>query len=258
MTVNPNSRLYEFNENQLYSFENIAIVGDLHGDIKSFESLLEEVNPIKQGIVFLGDYADRGKHGIEVIDGVRTLVKRYPKNVVAIKGNHEDFSESGNPTFRPCDLINEAIVKRGSWPKYFQDEFQPFVKNLYLAAVVPEEALFVHGGISSKIRGKVFLRNPTKEIEEDVLWSDPYDGYGERPNGRGAGVEFGKDVSERVCNTLKVKRIFRSHQPGKASNGPYREHDGRVITTNSSSYYGRPSILFMNPNDSSDLEYTFL
>lgn len=195
---NQNTRLYEFDENQLYSFENIAIVGDLHGDIKTLESLLDEINPIKQGIVFLGDYADRGKYGIEVIDTVRDLVKRYPKNVVALKGNHEDFTDNGAPIFSPCDLISEANVKRGSWPKYFQDEFQPFVENLYLAAIIPREALFVHGGISSKIRGKLHLRNPTREIEEDVLWSDPYDGLGERPNSRGAGVEFGKDISEKL------------------------------------------------------------
>lgn len=253
------NRLYEFDKEQLYKLRQIAVAGDLHGDSYALSSLLERVDAKKDGIVFLGDYADRGPDGIEVIDTIRELIKKYPRNVVALKGNHEDFTDSGMPTFQPCTLIPEAERKREGWKKYFQNELKPFIEKLYLAAVVPGEMLFVHGGISSKIRSLNDLRHPRKEVEIDILWSDPFDGRGEHSNRRGAGVEFGEDVSADVCDSLGVKRIVRSHEPRKAVDGPYYEHDGRVVTTSCTRVYGgKPFVLIVDSTNPSDLSFYFL
>ena len=253
------SRLYEFDEDHLRGLRRIAVVGDLHGDSGALGSLLDSVDTKKDGVVFLGDYADRGPDGIEVIDTIRDLMKRSPQNVVALKGNHEDFTGSGVPKFRPCTLISEAETKRESWQEYFQNELEPFIERLYLAAVIRDEVLFVHGGISSKIRTLEDLRHPTRRLEEDILWSDPLDGRGEYPNRRGAGVSFGEDVSMDVCNSLGIKRIIRSHEPRKARSGPHYEHDGRVVTTNCTGVYGsKPFVLIVNPNNPSDVSFYFL
>jgi hypothetical protein len=45
--------------------------------------------------VFLGDYADRGISGTEVLEGVSRLLDRNRENVVLLKGNHEDYTENG-------------------------------------------------------------------------------------------------------------------------------------------------------------------
>ena len=239
--------LYEFSDAK--RVRKIVVVGDLHGDYSTFSKILKIVNLEEDCLVFLGDYADRGNNGVEIIDMLILLKKKYPSNVIALKGNHEDYTEDGRPLFSPCDLIEEVVQKRGSWEEYFFSTFKPFANDLYLAALIPGEILFVHGGVSSKIKSLDDLRNPSRDIEIDVLWSDPLEGYGEYPNPRGAGVEFGEDVTEEVCRRLGVKMIVRSHEPRKALQGPCYEHDGKVVTVSSTSIYGgRPFVLVTTPS----------
>ncbi|MBN2267354.1 MAG: serine/threonine protein phosphatase [Candidatus Babeliaceae bacterium] len=87
--------------------DTIIIFGDRHGDIGSTLALLKKIEkergkPIlgsESGfkildpnitIVFLGDYADRGNWSIEVIDFVCRLYNENPKQVILIRGNHEE------------------------------------------------------------------------------------------------------------------------------------------------------------------------
>jgi len=150
----------------LSDFENIFVVGDLHGDFDVFEKIVEMFeDEIQRGkkicLMFLGDYADRGDFGVEIIEGVINLRKKYPKNVVALKGNHEDYDDFGNPKFRPCDLIYEVVEKRGVWIDYFNNTLRDFFKSLPIASIY-DKFLFVHGGISSKIKRIDDLISPTE------------------------------------------------------------------------------------------------
>jgi protein phosphatase len=244
------NKLYEFAFNALSEVGRVIVVGDIHGDYESFRkacSLFDEKNDY---LIFLGDYADRGSRGVEVIEGVLALLEKYPSRVIALKGNHEDYTVDGQPKFMPCTLILEVNEKRGSWRTYFQSELQAFLSKLYLAAIVPNQVLFVHGGVSRNVRGITDLRFPSQHVASDLLWSDPFDGVGEHLNLRGVGVEFGKDVSKRVCRRLGVERIVRSHQPRKARDGPCVEHDGRVITIGSTRVYGgKPFVLALPARD---------
>jgi hypothetical protein len=150
----------------------------------------------------------------------------------------------------PCDLMGEVGEKRGSWGTYFRDKLKPFFDTLYVAALALNEVLFVHGGISRRVKDINDLRFPSRHVENDVLWSDPLEGEGEQANRRGAGVAFGTDVSEEVCRTLGVERLVRSHQPKKASGGPHVEHAGRVVTISSTVVYGgRPFVLALPVKD---------
>jgi diadenosine tetraphosphatase ApaH/serine/threonine PP2A family protein phosphatase len=227
----------------------VAVVGDVHGDYKTLITLLKLVDLGTDLLVFLGDYADRGPDGVEVIRTVASLQRKHPRNVVALMGNHEDFSEDGYPNFSPCTLIEEAWAKTGSWETYFRTELRPFLDSLHLCALIPNNALLVHGGISSKLQGIDDLETPSEELRLDLLWSDPIDGNGENPNyRRGVGVEWGADVSEAVCRALGVGRIIRSHEPQRAMTAPLVSHGGRVITVNATSVYGgAPFIYFIDP-----------
>jgi len=259
MTKKEQSKLYEFDESRLHRLRKLAVVGDIHGDDFVLCSMLKIIDPKKDGIVFLGDYADRGLKGFDVIAIVDSLIKKYPKNIVALKGNHEDYSVNGEPKFQPCDLIYEVESKGRDWHRYFQEKLKPFIDNLYLAAIIPDEALFVHGGISSRIKGLDNLKYPTRSVEIDVLWSDPFDGDDELPSIRGAGTIFGRDITKKVCDSLKIKRIIRSHEPMKAISGPNYEHDRRIITVSStSSYGGKPFILIIDAKEPSNISTNFL
>lgn len=222
----------------LSKFDRIIVAGDIHGDYKTFQQIHDSFHPQQDYLIFLGDYADRGREGIEVINGIKKLMINYPRQVIALKGNHEDYSKDGTPRFMPCDLINEVGKKRSSWNTYFMEDLTPFIDKLYIAALMSGSILFVHGGVSSKIQSITDLKNPSRSVEEDILWSDPFDGFGEYPNMRGAGVMFGQDISNKICHMLHAKIIVRSHQPRKAWQGPYTEHNGRVVTISSTTVYG--------------------
>lgn len=253
------TRLFEFTWEILGGIDRIIVLGDIHGDYGVVNPIMKMAEVEGDFLVFLGDYADRGRHGVEVVETVATLLRRCPERVLALKGNHEDYTEDGVPRFYPCDLIRESRKKKGGWTSYFHNEFKPFIEQLYLAAVIPDEVLLVHGGVSSKITSLEVIRRPTKVVEADILWSDPFEGYGEYPNRRGVGVEFGVDVTEQVCRNLGVKRIIRSHEPMKALNGYCSEHNGRIITISSTSvYHGRPFALAINTKNPSEVSQIFL
>ncbi len=254
------SKLITLEEKQLQKFRKLAVFGDIHGDYNTLKFALRIVDAAKDGIIFLGDYADRGQFGVEVIETIDALVRNYPKNVFPLKGNHEDYTESGTPSFYPHTLIYEVAEKRGKWQNYFRDILKPFIDSLRIAAIVPGEILFVHGGVSSNVKSVKDLEHPTKDVENDVLWSDPFEGYGEYPNSeRGIGVEFGIDVSNTVCKSLDVKKILRSHQPGNAINGPVYSHNGKVVTISSTCVYnGKPFFLSINPSNLSQIQAEFI
>ena len=227
------SRLYELDP----CAPRIIVVGDLHGTFVACKSAVKYWRAQTDAfIIFLGDYADRGSGGAEIIEFLASLSRE--KRVVVLKGNHEDYSSSGEPLFYPADFVEEIRAKKGDWPDYFRSILQPFIARTYLAALLPGSFLFAHGGVSSQINGIEALRHPSRRQEEDLLWSDPGDEMGERPNSRGKGVEFGPDITRSVLEKIGVRQLIRSHQPYLASGGPHYSHSRSVVTLSSTDVYG--------------------
>ncbi len=236
---------------------NVMVAGDIHGDFEAFGRIVRIFEAETDGLlIFLGDYADRGGNGLEVIEGVRKVMEKYGNRVIALKGNHEDYRD-GRPYFSPWNLAQEVEGKmRMLWSEFYPRFERDFLSKLYLAAVIPNFALCVHGGVSSKLGRIEDLVNPNATLEEDILWSDPRDFTGEGPNIRGAGVRFGPDVSEWVLRGLGVKFLIRGHEPKKVSKGPYVEHYGRVFTNSATRVYGgRDFALKLAPDNKSMIIY---
>jgi predicted phosphodiesterase len=240
--------------NRVFSgdIRNVYVAGDLHGDHQSFEAILKiyEKNRNDSVLIFLGDYADRGMYGVEIITELSGLLNRRD-DIVALKGNHEQYVD-GKPSFSPCNLIHEAGEKYGSWENFYKEIMLVFLEKLYIAAIV-NKVLFIHGGISSKIKAVEDLSK--RKNDKYLLWSDPSPVRGEHPNPRGAGVLFGEDITSKVLSSLGLEMIVRSHEPGKAAYGPYAEHGGKIITVNSCSSYGAIWDPFALKMDTETLKY---
>ncbi|MFW6181282.1 MAG: metallophosphoesterase family protein, partial [Spirochaetota bacterium] len=236
--------------------DRVVVMGDLHGDLGSLHKGLEYWN--NRGVlVLLGDYADRGPHGVEVIETLLDLAERHPDQIVALKGNHEDYTPEGEPLFSPCTLIGEAAQKRGSWPAFFST-MQRLFERLALSALLPGASLFVHGGVCRELDSLQVLEEPGERETRELLWSDPGHEPGAYPSLRGAGSLFGPDVTAQVLEALGAGSIIRSHQPIKALHGPAVEHGGRVITVSTTQVYGGlPFILELDPSRYPSDEHSF-
>jgi hypothetical protein len=199
------------------SIKHVYVAGDLHGDYEHFRKILDifEISGKDSLLLFLGDYADRGLHGSEIIIQLNRLLDNR-KDIVCLKGNHEIYRE-GRPVFSPCDLIYEAETKQGTWKKFYRDILLGFLSKLH--------------------------------------WSDPSPVPGEHPDRRGAGIAFGEDITAEVLSSLGIKIIVRSHEPNKAAEGPYIEHGGRVVTINSCTSYGKSMKPFILKVDTEKATY---
>lgn len=77
------------------STECLYVIPDIHGQYHQLELILSRILPlrsiagVRDKIIFLGDYIDRGQHSPEVLDRIIDLERDYPGQVIPIMGNHE-------------------------------------------------------------------------------------------------------------------------------------------------------------------------
>ncbi|MGM0566236.1 MAG: metallophosphoesterase family protein [Bacteroidota bacterium] len=230
----------------LKKFERLLVAGDIHGDMKSFQKIFSIFHPEKDMLLFLGDYADRGDSGVEIIETLLESQRQKQENIILLLGNHELYSDEGLPSFRPCDLMEEATQKRGSWDNFFEETLKPFLNHLYHAALIPGESLFLHAGISPMLKSASDLERPHAELVKHLLWSDPTEEKitFKANRIRGEGLIFGEELTQEVCKKLNIRNIIRSHQPRLAQDGPHYMHHNKIITMHSTaSYSGKPHLL---------------
>lgn len=67
----------------------IAIVGDIHGDLAKLEGLLARRELHDRHLIFVGDYVNRGPHSRQVLDLLIALRGTWPSGVTLLMGNHE-------------------------------------------------------------------------------------------------------------------------------------------------------------------------
>jgi len=214
------------------------IVGDIHGDLKSLEYILNDSRFIEKAsnkeeihIIFLGDYGDRGYRSPEVYYIVLSLKTFFPERVILLQGNHE-----GPPDLLayPHDLPYHLQMRfMGEWRDVYT-ELSNLFRKFYTAVIVNQRCLMLHGGVPSKAKGiedlaYAYQKHPSESHLEEILWSDPAEGIkGVVYSPRGAGRLFGEDVTSAFLNTLGVKFLIRGHEP--AREGYMISHGGKILT----------------------------
>ena len=119
----------------------VQIVGDVHGQYIDLLRIFETCGfPPSANYLFLGDYVDRGKNGLEVIVLLLAYKVKYPENFFLLRGNHE------------CASINRIYgfydeCKRRYSVKLWK-RFQGVFNVLPFAAVVDEKIFCIHAGLS--------------------------------------------------------------------------------------------------------------
>ncbi|KDO21505.1 hypothetical protein SPRG_12469 [Saprolegnia parasitica CBS 223.65] len=233
--------------------EKLTVVGDLHGQLKDLFTIFTTngLPSNKNKYLFNGDFVDRGLYGTEVVMTLLCFRSLYPEGVFLNRGNHESRNQNSwmgfeEEIWEKYDGTNEGDPARAS---VVYNMFQAFFDTLPLCALVLKKIFVVHGGLFScdnvtlaHIRGISRKREPPlhqqgfeDKIYEDMLWSDPRAIASRQPSERGAGTEFGHEVTNNFCAVNRVALVIRSHEC--VPEGYDVLHGGRLITLFSASRY---------------------
>ena len=149
------------------------VMGDTHGQYSDLLRMFEIGGyPPQRNYLFLGDYVDRGRQGIETLALLLCFKIKYPDNFFLLRGNHE------------CALVSKLYgfydeCKRRYSVKLWK-VFGHTFNCMPVAAVIENKIFCCHGGLSPKLQDLntiIEMQRPLEVPEigllTDLLWADP-------------------------------------------------------------------------------------
>jgi diadenosine tetraphosphatase ApaH/serine/threonine PP2A family protein phosphatase len=230
--------------------DDLVLVGDIHGQ---YADLLASVLAVQgrskkskqpdKTFLFLGDYVDRGPQSVETMLLLLAIKVEYPDRIYMIRGNHEETQ-----TCKVYGFMAECRAKLQLTSWYL---FTALFQELPLAAAIYTcrgKMFCCHGGLSPGIlvNAEESLNFTIRQsygqglaggddVVDGLLWSDPSQAHGFKPNGRGCGFMFGNDATARFCEANHCEMVVRAHQMVQL--GYLWDHDHRLLTVFSAPRY---------------------
>ena len=226
-------------------FKHVVFASDIHGSLSVTKELLDRFYGKVDAIVFLGDYVDRGRHGVEVLELLCAKMVEGenggPTKIIMLRGNHE--TEEMNNRYGFMEEVKEKLGYT-SYGVYAQ-----FFSRLPFAAVI-NTWFCVHGGLSMGVAKpedvsvlpwpnelSIYNKGIANQTALQLVWNDPTDNpkiYFDGNPQRGDGVfAFGKVALDDFLFTNKLTGMIRGHEsPG----GIKKQMDGRLITVSTTWY----------------------
>lgn len=270
-----NSKLYDGKRAcNIYSFNDCNyeyyIIGDLHSDTVSLRVVLDRcdfynkvVRDGKIRLIFLGDYVDRGKAHLKMLEYILALKYIFPENIYLLRGNHDGgyiidgkvkMCVGKHDDEKDDDYFMLYIDKLVKINKTLNPDiigkFLEFYNSLCNIAFVNQEnisIMAVHGGIPrprkdcpkcydyinsiSDLTNVNIVDNINRTIVHNMMWSDPYvDGEDLREDsGR---FRFTLEHYEEFRDLIGIDLLIRGHE---AENDGFKKHfQDKLITIFSS------------------------
>lgn len=188
-----------------------AVVGDLHGDLRVFERIRENLSReldsgVIQNVVFLGDIMDRGSNSAKTLFELLKFFNEYKGRVHILRGNHETIElfdrEGAN------QAINDPLFKGIPTARFrdFFDRLPPFL-------IINGHTLAVHGGIPHKSFWSQVFSSKEKIPEDapgyDAIFSAMWSDYSRRGDAVSMNQTRGGDPRAVYFNETCVKSFFK-------------------------------------------------
>jgi serine/threonine-protein phosphatase 2B catalytic subunit len=198
--------------------EPVVVVGDIHGQLYDLVHMINKIgDPSTINYLFLGDYVDRGIFSTETIILLLAMKVAHPNRVFLLRGNHESRGMTEYFTFR------EEVLDKFDLEVY--DILNQAFDTMPLVAVVNEEYLCMHGGVSPNMKSiseinKVnrFEEVPLEGLLCDILWSDPVDDeFADKIDfienaDRNCGFKYGLAPTKKHLDENDLTLVIRAHQ----------------------------------------------
>ncbi|XP_045541651.1 uncharacterized protein LOC106719231 [Papilio machaon] len=240
----------------------IYAIGDLHGNLPALLAMEARLWPagaalLPAGLLFLGDFVDRGAWGVELLAYLLAAKLQRPRGLHLVRGNHETRDIQTMFTF-----YTECTTKFGDVEGV---KIWNAINNVFdvlpLAAVVDEKVFCCHGGIpppwvcprvSAILRVPVPLPRPAAQshMAWELLWNDPVkankitasmamelsanEGFAVNAR-RGTGHVFDQRALDRFLAANDLTHVVRAHELHQ--NGFMCNLRGKLISVFSSSRY---------------------
>lgn len=185
-------------------------IGDIHGHLKAFTSLLKVIRPqMEDTLVLLGDYVDRGPDSCGVIE--RILKLKQETHLICLRGNHEEMflnaydSQEAFNFWESCGGDETILSYGGQGLSSVPEAHRQFLRMTGLYHET-EDCIFVHANVEPDVpmdsqdqRTLLWqhIEYPPRHFSEKVIIC----GHTPQPEGLPAHLGTAVCIDSGVCDT---------------------------------------------------------
>eukprot|EP00760_Papus_ankaliazontas_P025832 PhM_4_TR2887/c0_g1_i1/m.65264 len=137
----------------------VVVFGDIHANFADLEALVVQLLPCGSfpnalcNFLFLGDYVDRGSHGVECVMFVLAFAVLARGKVLLLRGNHEEPNVNGSRAFGLTSFAAQCFEMFGERGVNFYRSVNEVFRVLPLVAVIDKSIFCSHGGFPRLLHG---------------------------------------------------------------------------------------------------------
>lgn len=140
-------------EDYLNQFDDIVVVGDIHGCHDEFKELLDKVhaetptkNPKKCLKILVGDLVNKGPESKKVLKLCRD---KYPSSILAVRGNHDEIVLNLHKKYKEK---KQPLEERNKWIEKLPTDYINYLSSLPYSIKIPSlNCIIVHAGINPSL-----------------------------------------------------------------------------------------------------------